>query len=57
MLLQLYHATSDVDLAALRFVRVFVLAADAENQVHMQGDRDIPDGFYTRNVVWKEALI
>ena len=57
MLLQLHHATSDVGLAALRFVRVVVLAADAENQAHMQGDRDIPDGFYTRNVVWKEALI
>ena len=51
------HARPKPHVATLRFVRVVVLAADAENQAHMQGDLDIADGFYTRNVVWKEALI
>ena len=50
---QFYVACSRVG----AFEKITTIAQDAENQGHYVGDAVIPDGMYTRNVVWKEALI
>ena len=49
---QLYVALS----RAGSFERVTVLVSKTEKQGHFQGDEDVPDGVYTDNIVWPEAL-
>ena len=50
---QLYVALSRVG----AFQKVKVLVAEGVGQGHYSGHTSIPDGTYTRNIVWPEALL